>query len=136
MITSIDAFIEEHKPEGENLSTLTGIKLQIQVGSLMRQQKADDAIALIDKHIADNKLEGEEKQSALGIKMGPLLNSGKFDEAGKVIDEIIAADPDSKTAEFAKNFKPRLAKMKAEEEAKKKAAEAPKEEENKPAPAE
>ena len=64
-LAKVDAFIKEHKPEGENLAELNGLKLQIQVGNLMRQQKPDEAVALVDKHITDNKLEGEAKQEAL-----------------------------------------------------------------------
>ncbi|MBT8035976.1 MAG: thioredoxin family protein [Verrucomicrobiae bacterium] len=82
------------------------------VMSAMRAGKTDDAITQIDKFITDNKLEGEEKQGILGMKMNPLLSAKKFDAAAQVIDELIAIDPNSKGAQFAKSFKPRLQKMK------------------------
>lgn len=88
------------------------VKLEKDVSAAMQAGQTDGAIALVDKFIADNKVEGEEKQSILGLKMNPLLSTKNFNGAAKVVDQIIAAAPDSKAAEFAKNFKPRLQKMK------------------------
>lgn len=112
MLTAIDELIKTHQPEGETLSSLNGLKLRIQISELTGQQKIDEALALVDKHITDNKLEGEAKQEALGAKMEPLLRSGKFDMAEKVLADIIAAAPESEAAKFAENFKPRLQQMK------------------------
>ncbi len=78
----------------------------------MRSGKSDEVIAKIDQFMTDNKVVGEEKQALLGMKMNPLLVAKKFDEAAKVIDELIAAAPESKAAKFASDFKPRLQKMK------------------------
>ncbi|MCP5535828.1 MAG: thioredoxin family protein [Akkermansiaceae bacterium] len=86
--------------------------LEKEVMAAMRSGNTDDAIAKIDKFIADYKVEGEEKQGLLGMKMNPLMAAKKFDEAAKVIDELIAAAPESKAAKFAESFKPRLQKMK------------------------
>lgn len=86
--------------------------LQKEVGAAMQAGKTDEAIAKVDKFITDYKVEGEEKQGLLGIKMNPLLQAKRFDDAAKVIDEIIAAAPESKAAKFAASFKPRLQKMK------------------------
>lgn len=111
-LTKVKAFITEHKPEGEQLDELNELKLQIQVSSLMRAKKTDEALALIDKHIADSKLEGGALQAALGTKMGPLLNAGRFDDAEKIVDQIIAAGPETEEGKHAEAFKPRLQKMK------------------------
>ena len=72
----------------------------------------EEGLGKIDQFSSDYALSGEEKQELLGMKMNPLLGAGKFDEAAKVIDEIIAAAPESQVAEFATNFKPKLQKMK------------------------
>lgn len=86
--------------------------LQAEVMAATRSGKADDALAKIDKFIADYKVEGEKKQALLGMKMNPLLSAEKFDEAAKVIDEMIAVAPETRAARFAESFKPRLQKMK------------------------
>jgi thioredoxin-related protein len=98
--------------------------LQKDVMTAMRAGKSDEAIAKIDQFITDNKIVGEEKQGLLGMKMNPLLSAKKFDDAAKVIDELIAAAPESKAAKFASEFKPRLQKMK-EDAAKPKKANPP-----------
>lgn len=102
--------------------------LEKEVMTAMQSGKNADAIASIDQFITDYKAKGEEKQELLGMKMNPLLTAKKFDEAAKIIDEIIAAAPESRAAKFAENFKPRLQQMKAQAEAQKNAEEAPKEE--------
>lgn len=86
--------------------------LEKDVMAAMRSGKSDEVIAKIDQFMTDNKVVGEEKQALLGMKMNPLLGAKKFDEAAKVIDELIAAAPESKAAKFAAEFKPRLQKMK------------------------
>ena len=86
--------------------------LQKDVMAAMRSGKPDEVIAKIDQFIADNKVTGAEKQALLGMKMNPLLGAKKFDEAATVIDELIAAAPESEAAKFAAEFKPRLQKMK------------------------
>jgi len=86
--------------------------LEKEVMAAMRSGKADGAIVKIDQFIADYKVEGEDKQALLGMKMNPLLSSKNFDGVAKVIDEIVAVAPDSQAAKFAASFKPRLQKMK------------------------
>ncbi len=87
-------------------------KLEGDINAAMQAGQTDGAIALVDKFIADNKVEGEEKQTLLGLKMNPLLSTKNFDGAAKVIDELIAAAPETKAAKFAESFKPRLQQMK------------------------
>lgn len=89
---------------------LAGVQQAVDAAS--RSGDTDAAIAKVDKFIADYKVTGEEKQQVLGLKMDPLLRHKKFDEAGKVIEAIIAAAPESQYAKHAEAFKPRLEKMK------------------------
>lgn len=86
--------------------------LETEVMNAMRSGQTDEILTKIDQFISDYEVSGEERQELLGMKMNPLLGAGNFDEAGKVIDEIIAAAPESEGAKFAANFKPRLQKMK------------------------
>ncbi len=111
-LAKIDEFIKEYKPEGKQLAEIESIKLQIQVGNLIDSRNLDGVIALIDKYIIDKKLEGQKLQSVLNLKVNPLMEFGKFDEVGKVIEQMIVAAPGTEEAKFAENFKPLLQKMK------------------------
>ena len=86
--------------------------LQNEFMTAMRSGKNDEAMALIDKFIVDYQITGEEKQSTLGMKMNPLLASQQFNKAAKLLDEIVAIAPESRTGKFANDFKPKLQKMK------------------------
>jgi len=86
--------------------------LSTEVGTATRGGNIDAALAAVDKFITDHKVVGEEKQQILAMKMDPLLRNKKFDEAGKVVDDIIAAAPESEYAKHASGFKARLEKMK------------------------
>jgi len=108
----IDKFIADQKLEGKEKQDILKIKLQINVGNVMRTGDVDKAVALVDTYITDNKVSGEEKQEVLGYKIGPYLNAKKFDQATKVLDDIIAINPESRTAKFAEQFKPKLKQMK------------------------
>ena len=78
----------------------------------LRSGKNDEAIAMVDEFIADFQITGEKKQSMLGMKMNPLLAGLKFDEAAKLLDEIVVIAPESQVGKFANDFKPKLEKMK------------------------
>jgi thioredoxin-related protein len=108
----IDQFIKDNQLEGKEKQKMLETKLQIEAGNAARAGDTDKALSLVDSYISENKTEGEDKQNLLGLKMGILINTKKFDDAAKVIDTIIAVDPESKTGKFAEEFKPRLAKMK------------------------
>jgi thioredoxin-related protein len=88
--------------------------LQSEYMAAMQSGKNDEAMALIDQFIADYKITGTEKQSALGMKMNPLLASKQFDEAAELLDEIVAIAPESRIGKFASDFKPKLEEMKQE----------------------
>ncbi|MDC1406006.1 thioredoxin family protein [Akkermansiaceae bacterium] len=78
----------------------------------LRAGKNNEAIAMVDELIADFQITGEKKQSMLGMKMNPLLAGRKFDEAAKLLDEIVVIAPESQVGKFANDFKPKLEKMK------------------------
>ena len=78
----------------------------------VRSGKNDEAIAMVDKFIADFQITGEKKQSMLGMKMNPLLASQQFDQAAELLDEIVALAPESQIGKFASDFMPKLEKMK------------------------
>jgi len=80
----------------------------------MRSGKHDEAIAMIDKFIANHPIEGEEKQGVLGMKMNPLLAGQQFDSAAELLDELVTIAPESRIGKFANEFKPKLQKMKVD----------------------
>lgn len=94
-------------------------ELEGNVTAAMKAGNTNEAISTIDGFIKQYDIKGEEAQRYLGMKIQPLLMAANFDGAGKAIDELIAAAPESDAAKYAERFKPRLAKMK--EEAAKKA---------------
>lgn len=89
-------------------------KLEEVIGAAMQAGKTGEALAAIDAHISEFKIEGVEKQQSLSIKFNILMQGKDFDAAGKVLDEVIAIDPESPMGKGAAGFKPRFEKMKAE----------------------
>jgi thioredoxin-related protein len=85
-----------------------------EIQKLIEEKKAPEVLAIIDKLIADEKLEGEAKQQ---ISLSKLMVYGpeRLDDAAKLVDEVIAIDPDSETAEEAKGLKERIVDMKGQE---------------------
>jgi len=69
-------------------------KMESELSDAMRNGKADTLPAIIDKCIADEKLEGEEKLELLEIKLqisvGAAFRSGKAETAPALIDQFIA----------------------------------------------
>ena len=108
----IDQFIKDNQLEGKEKQEMLEIKLRIESSNAAQAGDTDKALSLVDTYISESKSEGADKQNLLGLKMGILINAKKFDDAAKVIDTIIAVDPESKTGKFAEEFKPRLKKMK------------------------
>ena len=77
------------------------------------------AITLVDTYVTEQKLEGEAKQETLSWKINILLRNKNFDVVEKVLDEIIAVDPESERGKDAANFKKTgFKKMKAQAEKK------------------
>jgi len=71
----------------------------------MESQNIEELLKLVDTHIADQKLEGEEKQQVLTIKINPLLSAGNFDGVEKLLDEIVAVSPDSRLSKSVEQFR-------------------------------
>ncbi len=67
-----------------------------------------DALKHIDKTLAANTFTGENKQKVLLAKAGMFANTGKFDEALKIVDDAKAAAPDSELAGRIPGFKKQL----------------------------
>jgi thioredoxin-related protein len=85
--------------------------------SLQAAMQSGDPAAvstLIDNHIAEQKLEGDEKQQMLTMKINPLLQSGDFDKVEKLLDEIVAVSPESRVSKSVEQFRAtQLPKIKA-----------------------
>ncbi len=78
------------------------------------KQDMEGALAYVEKTLADGKIEGESKQQVLVMKASILANTGKFDDAIKVIGEAKAAAPDTEMASRLDGFKSQLEKAKTE----------------------
>jgi thioredoxin-related protein len=118
-IAALDPSDESGFVAGQKLKFVAGQKLKEAADTLnkeymtaVRSGKNDEAIAMVDKFIADFQITGEKKQSMLGMKMNPLLASQQFDQAAELLDEIVALAPESQIGKFASNFMPKLEKMK------------------------
>jgi hypothetical protein len=68
----------------------------------------DGAAQVIDKLIADSKYEGEMKQRAMTLRLQLAGMRGDHAAALKVLDEIIAIDPETDTAKEFKEIRPRI----------------------------
>jgi urease gamma subunit len=86
----------------------TGLQTAMEAG------KTDEALALVDSFITIHKVDGEKKQEILSIKFNILMKDNNFEAAEKLLDEIVAVDPESQYGKGAASFKPRLEKMKVE----------------------
>ena len=119
---AIDTFLQQDDLPAELKSSLQTNRLFIIVNAKVEAQDTDGAIAAIDAHIAANTdLEPIAQQELLGMKIDTYMNAEKFDEAGTVLEEIIALDPESEIAKMAVSFKSQLANHKEYAEAAKSA---------------
>lgn len=104
----VTGFAAAKKAE-EDLNTL-----EATIQSAMEGGETDKALAAVDDFIKTHKVKGMQKQEILGFKVNIAMAQKDFDGAAKVIDEIIAVDPDSQIGKGAAGFKPRLEQMKAQ----------------------
>lgn len=88
-----------------------------------RAKNHDAALKLCDDTIAKGEITGVDAQRIMATKALVLLNKGGFDEAIAEIDKAIALVPDSKENEGLRGLQGKIAQMKEQIEAKKKAAE-------------
>lgn len=84
-------------------NAMLGLERDIQLS--MQGGESDKALALIDKFVADQKLEGEKKQEVLMTKLNILFSGKDYDALEKAIDEVVAVAPDSEMGQQMTNFK-------------------------------
>ncbi len=89
----------------EKLEVLDG-----ELSKLHEEKKFAEFSARVEKFVADEKLSGERKQQTMMIKLA-VIGPDKLKEAEKLIEEVIAINPKSGTAEQAKNVKESLKEM-------------------------
>ena len=95
------------------------IELEKQLQTTMSGGDSAKALTLIDTYVTEQKLEGEAKQEALTYKLNILFGKKDFDALEKVVDEVIAVDPDSNMGKQMASFKStRLKQLKAQAEKK------------------
>lgn len=85
----------------------------------MRAGESDKAITAIDAFLKEHKMEGEELQQTLAMKIDPLINAERYDDALATLEQIKTAAPDTEMGQLAVAFEEKLKAMKAEAEAKK-----------------
>lgn len=73
--------------------------------SAMRGKDSEKALSLIDGFVKTHDPKDEQKQEVLAIKVNILLQDKKFDELDKVLDEIVAAKPDSRISTSVQSFR-------------------------------
>ncbi|MGJ8677093.1 MAG: thioredoxin family protein [Akkermansiaceae bacterium] len=113
----IDQFITDNSVSGDKKVRLLFMKLQIEMNLADTAGDMNKTLKLVDDYIIDQKLEGTDKQEILSMKVGSYINAEEFDNAEKLIDEIIAIEPSSEISEYAVSFKVQLAQMKQEAQA-------------------
>ena len=99
-------------------------KLNESLAVLHDQQKYKEFNAAVDKFIADEKLTGQRKQEVMLAQLQTCQTAEGLQEAGKIMDAIIAEDPKSELAAQAQIIVDDLKKtIREDEELKKRAAE-------------
>jgi thioredoxin-related protein len=81
------------------------IELERQLQNAMRGGDSDQAVKLVDDFVKKYEPAGEEKQKLLAIKLNIHYSNNDFDAMEKVIDEIIAIDPNSRYGQQLTGFK-------------------------------
>ena len=104
----VTGFTAKKNQEQAMFGLETGLQTAMEAG------KTDEALALVDSFITIHKVDGEKKQEILSIKFNILMKDNNFEAAEKLLDEIVAVDPESQYGKGAASFKPRLEKMKVE----------------------
>lgn len=88
-------------------------KLNELAKQLMKTKETDAADKLVDDFIAQNKATGERQQKAVMMKLMrcPTWTVEGTEKADKIVDSVIAIDPNTKTAKEAAEIKPRIVKI-------------------------
>ncbi len=124
-----DTLIKSYRSEWEELQKLAPDCALVK--RLAKARKSDDrrtrfnelfqakdyegVIAAVDQAIAEEHLEGEEKQQALFVKMSACMAQKELAAALQVAEDIKASDPDSRLGKTADSFRARIEEMMAEE---------------------
>lgn len=82
---------------------MTGLERDLQLA--MEAKNTEQALSLVDQFVAKHEPKGDKKQEVLMIKLNLLYAEKDFVTFEKVLDEIIAVDPDSETGKQMVNFK-------------------------------
>lgn len=90
LIAGIDQAIERHKPSSARVAQAT---LNNKLRYLLAAQKQDEALALIDKLLADPSDDVMMKLNLGFAKANILRQLGRADDALKAMDDVIAAAP-------------------------------------------
>jgi thioredoxin-related protein len=96
-------------------------QLELEVASLARTGDHDAIEKAIDTFIEERKLEKEEKQAALMLKLG-LFGQDQLDGVVALLDTIIRLDPKSNHAKEAEEIRHRVEQYRKETRAKKEAS--------------
>lgn len=82
---------------------MAGLEQELSVA--MQAKDTDKALKLVDDFVKAEKLEGDQKQQTLSIKITILMEGNNIGAVEKVVDEIIAVDPKSDFSKQVKSFK-------------------------------
>lgn len=80
-------------------------ELEVGMQAAMQSGDSDKALKLVDDYIATYKPTGKKLQETMGIKLNVFYSKQDFDGMEKVVDEMIAVDPDSEMSAQIKAFK-------------------------------
>lgn len=86
--------------------------LRTLVNPLFRDRKLDQALVVVDDYVQKHQLEGEAKQTAMLYKLQVLYIQKKYEQAGKLADEIIAINDANRPARYARMIKTRVNRVK------------------------
>ena len=98
-------------------------ELEAKVEALLEEEKIDEAIALVDAGIADGGYSVEQRQRMVFFKAVLFMESGKFDEALREVEECRKLAPDSEVASGLDVFVNHIEALKKEAAEEKAAAE-------------
>ncbi len=91
------------KADQAQKEAMMGLEKNLQAA--MKSGDSAKALTLVDEFVAENKPEGEKKQETLMIKLNILFQQKDFAGLEKVVDEVIAVDPESRTGKQMTSFK-------------------------------
>ncbi len=79
--------------------------LEKDLSTAIEANDTSKAMSLIDEFIVKEKLEGQQKQQTLSIKINVLMRNNDLDGIEKVADDIIAINPEGNFSKMVRSFK-------------------------------